>query len=162
MACWDIVESVPGVEYALAALAPSCVLCLASNAGDSDGPLVRKALHRVGLAGYFAYLWTSKELGASKPDPSFFRGICERLELQPAAVTMVGNDYDKDMVPAKAVGMVTVWFNPARWPAPGNAADVSVADMRGLPNAIRSARTVQVQHAPRLAGGLDAGARPDA
>ena len=140
MAHWDTVEVVPGVRDALARLEKSYVLSLASNAGDSDGSLMAQALERVHLRKHFVHLWTSKELGARKPDPAFFHAICDRLQLPPAAVMLVGNDYYKDIAPAKAVGMGTVWFNPSNAPCPGDAADQCIVDMRVLPETILGMR----------------------
>lgn len=137
MAKWDKVELVPGSAVALSLLAKSHVLCLASNAGDSDRRLMAAGLDRVGVRQYFTHLWTSRELGARKPNPLFFQGICDRLEREPAAVIAVGNDYDKDIAPAKSVGMRTVWLNPRDVVPPGNAADASILHMRSLPDVVR-------------------------
>lgn len=110
MAHWPRVEMVPGADEALRQLAGRVTCCVASNAGDSDAELLGLALARVGLRGYFEHVWTSRELGATKPHPDFFRGVLQRLELEPGECVMVGDDYDKDIVGARRVGMRAVWL----------------------------------------------------
>jgi len=136
MVAWPRVELIPGADQALATLSPRYVCCLASNAGISNAELMGQALDRVAVRQYFDHLWTSKELGAAKPDPGFFLGITSRLGLPPGECVMVGNDYTKDIAGAKAAGLRTVWLNPSGDAAPGTAADAVIAMMSDLPRAI--------------------------
>ena len=69
------------------------------------------ALHRVSLRDPLTHFVTSSEIGVAKPDPDFFAEVARQVGLPPAAVLAVGNDYAKDVVPAKATGMVTVWVS---------------------------------------------------
>ena len=124
-------ERIPGVEEALASLKGRVVLCVASNAGDSDASLMCRALERVGIRHFFDHLWTSRELGAIKPALAFFQAILRELELEPPVCIMVGNDYEKDIVPARAAGMWTVWLAPS--PAPkAPDADAVICSMEDL------------------------------
>jgi len=139
MATWPRVEAVPGAGEALTALAAAGLqLAVASNAGASDAELMGQALARVGLRRFFAHLWTSKELGASKPAPEFFCEAARRAGVEPHECVMVGNDYGRDIVGAKAVGMHTVWLatgtDGEAVAAP--AADVVIADLERLPVAL--------------------------
>jgi FMN phosphatase YigB (HAD superfamily) len=90
---------------------------------------------RGGIRHYFDHLWTSRELGAAKPDPAFFTAILSRLELEPEACLMIGNDYDKDIVPAKAAGLQTIWLAPGSLDA-FPAADLVVHSLHDLIAAI--------------------------
>jgi FMN phosphatase YigB (HAD superfamily) len=137
MAHWPTVELVAGVKDALEALDPALVRCVASNAGASDAELMGQALDRVGIRTYFDHLFTSKELGAAKPDPRFFRAIADRLGLAPSECVMVGNDYTKDIAGAKAVGMCTVWLHGAG-STEAEQADFIIRTMAELPAVIRS------------------------
>jgi putative hydrolase of the HAD superfamily len=116
MVHWPRVERLPGVMETLLSLKGRVVLCVASNAGDSDAELMGRALERAGIRHFFDHLWTSRELGASKPAIAFFQAVLRELELEPPSCVMVGNDYEKDIVPAKAAGMWTVRLAPS--PAP--------------------------------------------
>lgn len=136
MVHWPRVALVPGVAEALEGLAGRLTCCVASNAGDSDAELMGLALARVGIRQHFDHLFTSRELGASKPHPDFFRGILARLAVEPEACVSVGNDYEKDVAPAKAVGMHTIWFAEASTAVSGPAADVVIHAMADLAAAI--------------------------
>jgi HAD superfamily hydrolase (TIGR01509 family) len=131
MVHWPRVERMPGVMEPLGSLKGRLVLCVASNAGDSDAELMGRALERAGIRHFFDHLWTSRELGATKPSPAFFQAILRELELEPPVCVMVGNDYEKDIVPAKAAGMWTVWLAPS--PAPeGPDADAVIHSIKKL------------------------------
>ncbi|WP_230200203.1 HAD family hydrolase [Bacillus niameyensis] len=110
MAHWERVEEIPKVKETLEILSGKYVCCVASNAGDSDTELMALALNRVGIKKYFHHLFTSRELKAAKPNPDFFKKVVENLNFKPEECMMVGNDYEKDIVPAKAVGIHTVLF----------------------------------------------------
>ena len=138
MVHWPVVEIVPGAEQALSALQPAYKLALATNAQDSGTELVRAALHRVGLEGYFDFVLTARDLGADKPDPRFFQALLQRLGSAADKTVMVGDDYQTDVAGAKAVGLKAVWFNAASAPCPSvhPLHDAEVDAMAGLPAAL--------------------------
>jgi FMN phosphatase YigB (HAD superfamily) len=105
MANWPHVEIIPGVKEALDILNEKYIFCVASNAGDSNVELMGKALERVDIRKYFKHLFTSNELGYAKPSLQFFNEIVRRLNAEVSDCIMVGNDYFKDIEPAKKVGM---------------------------------------------------------
>ncbi len=142
MAHWPRVEAVQGVAEALERLSQQFLCCVASGAVLSDGVLMGQALERVGLRRFFRHFWTSKELGASKPEPAFYLAVLERLALPAPECVMVGDDYHKDIVPARAVGMRTVWLTDQPR-AQAAAADVVIPSMTGLVAAIRTVSTIQ-------------------
>ena len=108
MADWPRVEAMPGARRALRALSVLPVLCVATNATDSDAVRVAEALERVGLRTHLTHFFTSQELGARKPDPRFFENVALRLGIPPENLMAVGNDLRKDIGPAKRAGMNTV------------------------------------------------------
>ena len=132
MAYWPKVEVVPGIEKALQQLQKDFICCLASNAVDSDAGLMGLALSRVNLRQYFQYLFTSRELKYQKPDPAFYREILRRINLQPEQCIAVGNNYEKDIVPAKSVGIHTIWFSNHPGSVPAPHADHSINSMDKL------------------------------
>jgi len=137
MAYWPRVEVVAGVVDILKQLHRQLMCCVASNAGDSDAELMGLALARGHIRHYFHCLFTSRELRAAKPDPVFFREILRKLEVEPQECVMVGDDYLKDIVPAKSVDMWTVWFSEAPVTIPTPCADVVINSMKDLVTAIR-------------------------
>jgi HAD superfamily hydrolase (TIGR01509 family) len=140
MAYWPEVEVVAGIEPALQQLQNDFICCLASNAVDSDAGLMGLALSRVNLRQHFQYLFTSRELGYKKPDPTFYRELLRRMNLQQEQCIAVGNSYEKDIVPAKSVGMYTVWFSTHPGSVPAPCADYTLTSMDELTQAIKTLR----------------------
>ena len=52
----------------------------------------------------------SRRVGLYKPDPAIFIHAAAMLELRPSDVMMVGDSFDRDVRPAKRVGMMTGWL----------------------------------------------------
>ncbi|WP_318614522.1 HAD-IA family hydrolase [Sporosarcina sp. YIM B06819] len=111
MAEWPHVETIPGIEETLEVFHGKYLICLATNAGASDASLVRKALARVHIDYYFTEIFTSKELGYQKPQVEFFESILHKLNLSAKECVMIGNDYMKDIVAAKEVGLQTIYLS---------------------------------------------------
>ncbi len=78
-----------------------------------------------GLLGAFEVVVASAEEGVSKPDPAIFRVALHRAGCLPHEAAMIGDRLDNDIVPAKAVGMRTVWLpqGPAVYHHPRCAAE---------------------------------------
>jgi HAD superfamily hydrolase (TIGR01549 family) len=73
-------------------------------------------------------LVTSYEnMHSTKPHPSYFREILDRLDCSPAGALMVGDDWERDILPARQVGIDTFWIAPAEAEAP----DPAIPTMRG-------------------------------
>lgn len=66
----------------------------------------------LGYSPYLAVVLDSTCVGLSKPDPQFFRDAAERLALAAAEILMVGDSLERDIRPAKEIGMCTAWLNP--------------------------------------------------
>lgn len=63
-----------------------------------------------GLLKYFDVVAASAELGVAKPDKLIFEKAFELAGCQPHNSVMVGDRVDNDILPAKALGMRTVWI----------------------------------------------------
>lgn len=136
MVYWPRVEIIDGIEECLEKISPHYITCLASNAGSSDAYLMGSALERAGIRDYFNYLFTSKELGTMKPDPNFFKEIAARLGVDPSECIMIGNDYEKDIVPSKIVGMKTVLYTETNIEEPKQCADIIIQSMGQIPGVL--------------------------
>ena len=62
-----------------------------------------------GLRQYFDVIVASAELGYAKPDKEIFEKALELAKCTAAESVMVGDRLDNDIIPAKAIGMKTVW-----------------------------------------------------
>ncbi|MFC4776110.1 HAD family hydrolase [Paenibacillus sp. GCM10023252] len=137
MADWQEVQLVPGIIDALEYLNNHFILCIASNARESDASLMRRALERVNVLHFFNYSFTSKELGATKPNPLFFKSLINEMGLQFSDCIMIGNDYQKDIVGASQIGLKTIWFNPSNISIPSDLiADDEISSMNDLVKAV--------------------------
>lgn len=76
-------------------------------ANQSLGSKDRLAQH--GVLQYFDLVIASAEEGCAKPDERIFRIALERSGCQPNSAIMIGDRIDNDIIPAKALGMRTVW-----------------------------------------------------
>ncbi|HBW35360.1 HAD family hydrolase [Desulfosporosinus sp. BICA1-9] len=140
MVFWPQVEVTEGIAESLPEIHRRFSICMASNAGDSDAMLMAQALERVELRGYFDFLYTSKELGYKKPSPKFFQEIVDRIAVRPVQCVMVGNDYEKDIVPAKMTGMKTILYQ--RNLVSGTPlADATIQSMYGLLQCLKDLHT---------------------
>ena len=63
-----------------------------------------------GLLEYFDVVAASAELGVAKPDPLIFGKALQLAGCQPQNAVMVGDRLDNDIIPAKNLGMRTVWI----------------------------------------------------
>ena len=63
-----------------------------------------------GLLEHFEVIAASAELGAAKPDKAIFEKAFEMADCKAEEAAMVGDRLDNDIVPAKLLGMKTVWI----------------------------------------------------
>lgn len=67
-------------------------------------------LENWGLRQYFDVIAASAEIGYAKPDKRIFEKALEMAGCTARESVMVGDRLDNDMIPAKALGMKTVWI----------------------------------------------------
>jgi putative hydrolase of the HAD superfamily len=108
MAFWDELSPMPGVMETMPILHRNFTCIVASNAGDSNAELMKRAFERIELDKYFHGFITSKELGVVKPNASFFQGILDKYGFSTYETVMIGNDYEKDISGAKNAGLKTI------------------------------------------------------
>lgn len=66
-------------------------------------------LENFGILKYIDLVIASAEEGVSKPDKRIFEIALERSGCKPENAVMVGDRIDNDIVPAKHIGMKTIW-----------------------------------------------------
>ncbi|KAF0129095.1 MAG: putative hydrolase of the HAD superfamily [Bacteroidetes bacterium] len=111
MANWPKVAWVPGAQKLLEVVYLKYRCVIATSADHSDVNNIRMALRRVGAEQYFHHFYSQIELGFKKPEPRFFSEVLRLSGFEPHESMMIGNLYDKDIIGAKEIGMVTVLFN---------------------------------------------------
>lgn len=76
---------------------------------------IEKVLQEFALDGIFGSVVESAVVGIRKPDPRIFSLGVERFGLKPEETVVVGDSYDKDIVPAHSIGCRTAWIKGEGW-----------------------------------------------
>jgi len=113
----DFLDFVHDIDLARLAADPALVAALDRLPGrkfvftNADEAYARRVLGRLGLANAFDGLHDIHAMAYQpKPDPAAYAAMCARLRIDPARALMV-DDMARNLVPAKALGMVTVWLD---------------------------------------------------
>ena len=115
----------------IAALAERYPLALVSNFYGNIGAVLRDFR----LDRYFPHVIESAVVGVRKPDPAIFRLGLDALGISDASsAVVIGDSYDKDILPAASLGCRTVWLKNIGWkPYTGaESADVVITDFKAL------------------------------
>ncbi|MDR1103159.1 MAG: HAD family hydrolase, partial [Tannerella sp.] len=104
-------RSVEAARPVIAALSETYPLALVSNFYGN----MASVLKDFGLDAYFPVVIESAVCGVRKPDPQIFRLGLEALHLQACEVAVIGDSYDKDILPAASLGCKTVWLKNTGW-----------------------------------------------
>jgi FMN phosphatase YigB (HAD superfamily) len=82
----------------------------------------------------------SRRVGLYKPDPAIYVHAVARLGFQPSSVMMVGDSFDRDVLPARSIGMKTAWLQgPFERACPDlSALDVCLRALTDLPAALEA------------------------
>ena len=77
-------------------------------ANQLDG--LKERLQSFDLLKYFKYIISSWDLKVMKPDIRIFEYALDKTNCLPQETCMIGDRLDNDILPAKALGMKTVWI----------------------------------------------------
>nr|WP_160182103.1 HAD family hydrolase [Paraglaciecola mesophila] len=118
MHLWQNVESVKGATTTLRQLTKNHDIYIATNAADSDEQDIQLAFERVNLAQYISSYFCFANTGLHKTSANFYQHIITRLNVEASSITMVGDTFAKDVVPALESAINAVWYNPKHLPPP--------------------------------------------
>jgi len=84
--------------------------------------------HEFGLEKIFHAMIDSAVVGIRKPDPGIFSLALQQLDVQARESFVVGDSYERDVVPSKQLGCSTIWLRGKSWNVPSNteAADFTI------------------------------------
>ncbi|MHC4934478.1 MAG: HAD family hydrolase [Planctomycetota bacterium] len=130
-------ELMPGIGDELRELAACFRVGLAGQYGSE----VLDLLRREELLGCLAWHFTQDDFTLTKPDPRYLLQIAEACGVPPSECVMVGDRIDKDIVPARQVGMRTVRIRVGlhrnqRPRVPFEVPDVELESVIGLAEAV--------------------------
>lgn len=108
---WDnslekLYEAAPGV---VAALHSRFKLGIIAN--QSLG--TQERIDKWGIGQYFDVVMASAEAGCAKPDPNIFISALNKAGCKATDAYMIGDRLDNDIIPAKKLGMKTIWVRQA-------------------------------------------------
>lgn len=63
-----------------------------------------------GYAPFLSLIVDSRWIGISKPDPAIYQYAADKMAEPPEVTMMIGDSFERDVVPAKKVGMKTAWL----------------------------------------------------
>jgi putative hydrolase of the HAD superfamily len=105
---------------------------------------VETLCEEAGLKPVLSVILDSLIVGFKKPGPKLFQLALDQLQLPADRVAFVGDSFERDIVPAKALGMTTFWMaselnRPALDPS---KIDKTLYSLEDLPRALRTLRSV--------------------
>ena len=131
----DFLDFVHDIDLARIAADPKLVAALDRLPGrkfvftNGDEKYARRVLERLGLANAFDGLHDIHAMAyVPKPDPRSYAAMCERYAIAPERALFV-EDMARNLAPAKALGMTTVWIDNGSEQA-GVVADPAFIDYR--------------------------------
>ena len=74
----------------------------------------RRKIERHHLAPFFDCILIEEEFGMAKPDPRIYLAALEQLQITPREAWMVGDNLALDVGAPQQLGIVGIWFDPAR------------------------------------------------
>ena len=110
MCDWPDVEVIDGAKELLASLSEEGEIYVTSGAESSNHLDMKAAFSRVGLDSYIKGYFCKTNLHLKKGSPAFLLRLLMHIQAQPAKVTVIGDNFQKDILPALALGMTAVWF----------------------------------------------------
>jgi len=113
----EFLDFVHDIDLARLAADPALVAALDRLPGrkfiftNADEGHATRVLDRLGLANAFDGMHDIHAMNyAPKPDPASYRALCDRFAIAPARAVFV-EDMARNLIPAKALGMTTVWVD---------------------------------------------------
>ena len=127
----------PGVAELLEKLADGYSLGLAGNAPAS----ITDNLDDLGVLCWFSHTDVSGSIGIKKPDHRFFETILANADTRASEAIMIGDRLDNDIIPARRIGMKTIWVRWGRYSilesrTPDEIPDTTVTDVREVMDAV--------------------------
>jgi putative hydrolase of the HAD superfamily len=97
-----------------------------------------------GYNSYVSVFIDSLVEGISKPDPRIYQLALDRIALPAAQVWMVGDNFERDIIPAKSLGLRTAWLigDHRRTPPDPTQVDLILRSLEELPERLNNWKAV--------------------
>lgn len=94
---------------------------------------MKEKLLAAGVLQHFSHQKMSEEYGLEKPDPALYRRILEETGADPMRSVMIDDNIERSLLPAKALGMSTVWYKlQERKQVPEGSCDFTITSLNDL------------------------------
>ncbi len=114
MCNWETVEAVEGAYETLRFLSQRSKIYIATGAAQSTEEEIKNAFKRVGLDRYITGYFCKSNLGVEKGSPEFLPLILSQLGIEANLATMVGDSLQKDIEPARKIGINAILLSENR------------------------------------------------
>jgi HAD superfamily hydrolase (TIGR01549 family) len=102
-------------------------ICLVT---DLTADIQHKKIAHLELMKWVNFVVTSEEAGCEKPHPFIFDLALRKLNLTSSQVCMIGDNYQKDIIGAKQLGIHAYWLSPDEYKEDGITQVASLGDIR--------------------------------
>jgi FMN phosphatase YigB (HAD superfamily) len=133
-----------GIGPELHALSKNFNLAIAGQYGRT----LLDLLDEHGLLKCFAFRFTQDDFAVTKPDPRHYEQIAQACGVDPIECIMVGDRIDKDVVPARQVGMRTIRLRLGlhKRQEPRTPDEIPDAELAGVKGLAETAITLAARH----------------
>ena len=94
-------------------------------------------LERSGIRDLFSFVFISEEIGYNKPHQQIFSHALKELGCKPEEATMIGDDFEVDIMGAINAGMPAIWFKPEVLPNGEEEVHHSVKIIHSIPQLLK-------------------------
>jgi putative hydrolase of the HAD superfamily len=117
----DVQDTIAHIRPFLESLSSRYALAAVSNFYGN----LQASFQELGIDSLFEAFIDSTTAGIAKPDPALFQKALDALHVKGEEAYVIGDSYDRDIVPAKQLGCITIWLRGRSWK---NTAEISKAD----------------------------------
>ncbi len=93
---------------------------------------IKQKLETAGILQYFTHAEVSENYGVEKPDPRFFEMAMNEVGIEPKDAAIVDDNLERSIVPAKKIGMTTIWLNSEKRSVTKVSADYIITSLPDL------------------------------
>jgi putative hydrolase of the HAD superfamily len=131
----DVLNNVKKTIGILEKLEDDFQLALVSNFYGN----LETVLKELSIYHFFSSIIDSTVVNVRKPDPAIFKIAIKALGLDANECVVIGDSYDRDIMPAKQLGCKTIWLKGKSWrePEETSSADYIIKSFTELPFAIK-------------------------
>ena len=127
-----------GLHEEVRAINKTYTLGIAGQYGTS----ILELLERESILECFTHRFTQDDFSLTKPDPRYYLQIADACGVNPEQCMMVGDRIDKDIIPAKQVGMRTILIRTGLHKNQQSRTPYEIPDME-LPSVIGLASAIE-------------------